>query len=159
MFRVLFLAMMFFCAQSSAQQVGPKSLQTQVVNSSGGINLLSSVALNASSSARTVTVNTNGYKNVTLCFQTTRAAYTSVSVTPTCSVDGGTTYSSIPSTFVDSGVGTNTAYSDTINSSVSFNMCLIYDINSCDKMKFVFAGTGAGSSDTVTAQARVGVSP
>lgn len=142
-------------AQSSA--VGSKQLRYQYRTVSGSYNLLSGVALNASSATRTITLATGGYDKIDVCFQATRSAYTDVQVTPTCSVDGGTNYSNIPSVSISSGTGTNSAYHDVVTTSSSVSMCFQYAANNCSHMKFVFSGSNAGSSDLLTAQATAGV--
>lgn len=121
-------------------------------------NMLNAVALNGAAGTRTLTLDTgsigDGYGRLLVVLDYTYGAATAVTVTPSCSSDGGTTYGQETSTSIASGTGTVSAYSDSYTTgAANKTLRLKYDVTGCDHYKLIFAGTGANGSDLVNVQA------
>lgn len=124
-------------------------------------NLLEAVALNGAAATRTVTLSladlnhaNRGFEKVVVVIDYTYGAATAVTVTPTLSIDGGTTYGSETSTSISSGTGTVSVYSDSYTTGAANALLrLSYDVAGCTHLKLVIAGTGANGSDLVDVQA------
>lgn len=126
--------------------------------------MLEAVALNASAGTRTLTLplstnfsrGTDGptYAKVKLVINYTYSAATTVVVTYTSSIDGGTTYGSETSTAIAAGAGTVSVYTDTYTTgSANAIIKLSYDVAGCTHAKFVFSGASAGAGDLINVQA------
>lgn len=121
----------------------------------GSVNLLDGIACNAAAAARTITLplgSTMARAEVFVYF--TYAAATSVSFTPTCSMDSGTTYANYTSRSCSSGTCTVSEMVDSNSTGgADFDVKLVYDTAACDNFKLVIACTGGGASDTFIVQA------
>jgi hypothetical protein len=113
--------------------------------------VLNAVAASAGASSRTIEIDTSGgWERLVLQIEYTQSAGSAVVVTPTYSLDGGTTYCQLTSTSVAAGAGTVSDYVDTHASGASENFGLAYDVAGYDKFKIVFSVTGGGASDLLS---------
>jgi hypothetical protein len=95
-----------------------------------------------------------GFEKLVVVIDYTYSAATTVTVTPTCSVDGGSTYASETSTAISAGAGTVSVYSDTYTTGAANAVLrLVYDVSGCTNYKLVFDGASAGAGDLVDVQA------
>lgn len=131
-------------------------------SSTNDYNLLEAVALNATAATRTITVPISqvqsrageGFEKLVVGVEFTYAAASTVVLTPTCSMDGGSTYFSETSTAIAAGAGTVSLYTDTYTTGgASASFRLVYDVSSCTHYKIVFSGASAGATDLVDVQA------
>jgi hypothetical protein len=117
--------------------------------------VLSAAALNGAAATRTVALLL-GKRFTRMTVQTTYtySAATSVSITPTVSIDGGSTYASKTSELITSGAAALSVYVQTLTGTASFVIVTTYDVEGCDYLKLVYAGGGApAAGDLITARA------
>jgi hypothetical protein len=114
---------------------------------------LDAVAASAAAAARTIELTVRGQARLVLKVDFTRSAGTAVVLTPTYSLDDGTTYASITSTTISSGAGALDVYTDTRTTSSSGIFGVAYDVRGYDKFKVLFAVTGGGAGDLLTVYA------
>lgn len=128
-----------------------------------GSGMLSGVALNATASTRTVTINLGdlpagrdgeGWGKLRFGIQHTNSAATTVTAQFTCSYDGTTYYRR---TTRSCASGTCSVYEQTDSNAVSGDQDfeLEYDIRGCAKIQILLGGASAGASDLVTTEAVV----
>lgn len=117
--------------------------------------ILSAVALNASSGTRTAIVTLNKrFTRITVVTDYTYSAATSVTWTPSKSIDGGTKYGSYTSKSVSSGTAAVSLYTETLTGTASFTTETTFDVEGVDKFKLVMSGGGSpGAGDLVTVNA------
>lgn len=129
-------------------------------------NKIESVALNATAALRTLTVEVaqvkrttgDGYEKLVVVVDFTWAAASTVVLTPTCSIDGGSTYASETSTSIAAGAGTVSPYADTYTTGgASAVFRVVYDVSGCTHYKIVFSGASAGATDLIDVQAALTV--
>jgi hypothetical protein len=160
------LAVLLFSSQALAW--APAAQVQRITNdaSANKYDLLAAVALNASAATRTITVPVaqarlstgDGYSRLIVGVDFTYAAATTVTLTPTCSLDGGTTYFSVTSTAITAGAGAVSLYVDTYTTSAaSAKFSVGYDVGACTHFKIVFGGASAGAGDLVDIQAALTV--
>ena len=154
---------MLLCT-SQALSYAPRAQVKRFVReaSSNDYNVLEAVALNAAAATRTYTVSagaltdapSDGFAKLVVVIDYTYSAATTVTVTPTCSLDGGSTYASETSTSIAAGAGTVSVYSDTYTTGgANAVLRLVYDVSGCTHYKLVFGGASAGAGDLVDVQA------
>ena len=133
----------------------PKTDTTVYVNpaSTNRYNLLEGVALNAAEATRTATVHLRRrWPSIKVNVFYTYGSATDVTATLKCSIDG-TNYAVIQSRAISAGVATLSDLVDTkTTSAASHDMQIMYGVAGCERAQVVFAGTGAGGSDTVNVQ-------
>lgn len=117
--------------------------------------VLSAAALNGAAATRTATIDLQKkYTRITVSTAYTYSAATSVTITPTTSIDGGTTYDSYTSEAITSGAAALSAYTETLTGTASFTIKRTYDVEGCDKLKLVYsAGGSPGAGDLITVKA------
>jgi hypothetical protein len=117
--------------------------------------ILSAVALNGAAGTRTATLTLDKrFTRCTVVDDYTYSAATSVTITPTVSIDGGTTYGNITSESISSGAAEQSSYVVTETGTASWTQRHSYDVEGCDKLKLVYAGGGTpGAGDLITAKA------
>lgn len=142
----------------------PRAQAVRVLNmaSTNDYNVLEAVALNASAATRTITTqvgtlgqggNGDGFAKLLVVIDYTYSAATTVTVLPSCSQDGGSTYGQETSTAIASGAGTVSAYSDTYTTGAASKILRLgYDVSGCTHYKLVFGGASADASDLVDVQ-------
>jgi hypothetical protein len=165
MFRVLALVLLL---PSTALAWAPAAQVQRLTkdSSTNDFNLLEGVALNATAALRTITVpiaqakaaTGEGYEKLVVVVDFTYNAATTVVLTPTCSIDGGSTYASETSTAITAGAGSVSIYADTYTTgAASAVFRVVYDVAGCTHYKIVFSGASAGASDLVDVQAALTV--
>lgn len=157
--RHLLAALLVIClaASAQAQTYEPRGSRFQYLNSStGSVNLLSGVALNASAGTRTITLLTGGWKKVSIFVQFTYNAATDVRLTCSASGDAGTNYGPIQTSSIASGTATLSDLVDVKAVTASKKFVVEYDVTTYDRLQCVFSGTSAGGSDLITVQAIAG---
>lgn len=136
----------------------PRARVRSLATSTGSAKLLDAVAGNASAASRTITIPIeDGWTEVALQIDTTRVAHTAITVTATCSLNGGVTYGNINSV-EGAGSGAYDVFSATWTkaSTASTSELFNFGVGLCDSMKFVVGLTTGGASDFLTAYVKVG---
>lgn len=136
-----------------ARTVLPHKFGTRVSGSEDRFKILDAVAASASAGARTAELKVAGYARLVLAVDFTRSAGTAVVITPTYSLDGGTTYASFTSEAVAAGAATVSPYVVTRTVSLSDIFGHALDVRGMDRVKLLFAVTGGGASDLLTVYA------
>lgn len=118
-------------------------------------NVLNAIALNGSAATRTAEINLGKrFTRITLVLNYTYSAATSVTLTPTKSIDGGTTYASYTSKAITSGTAAVSAYTEVVTGTASFIYETTFDVEGVDKFKIVMSGGGSpGAGDLLTVKA------
>ncbi len=138
----------------SATPVIRRKFGTRSAGATERFKALDGVAATASDGSRTVTLDVRGMARVVFVIEYTRGgAGTAVTLTPSVSLDEGTTYGRLTSTSVAAGAGTVSAYTDTYTSSATGTICVSYDVRGYDYFKVIFAITAGNGSDTLTVYA------
>ena len=117
--------------------------------------VLTAAALNGAVGTRTATITLNQrFTRFTVVTAYTYSAATSVSITPSYSIDGGSTFGSETSESVTSGAAALSVYVETLTGTASFTIRRTYDVEGCDAIKLIYAGGGSpDGSDLITATA------
>lgn len=152
-FLLFFMLAIAVPLQAQAAARSPKTL-TYKHTSGGSVTLLNGVALNATESSRTITLNTDGWSKLRVYLYYTYSAATDVRAVFSCSMDAGANFALLQTRAIASGVATLSDFVD-VKSTGSANQLIMleYDTRGCDKTKIVFSGTSAGAGDTVIVQA------
>jgi hypothetical protein len=125
-------------------------------------NLLEGVALNASAALRTITVpiaqvkaaGGDGFDKLVVAVEFTWAAASTVVLTPTLSIDGGSTYVADTNTVFTAGAGAIAARVDTYTTGgASATFRSTFDVPGCTHYKIVFSGASGGATDLIDVQA------
>jgi len=134
----------------------PRCRQLNV--SGGSVNLLSAVAGNATIATRTITIPvadgwTDGRIQVDI---TEGGTITAMTVTMTCSLNGGSTYGNI-NTIEPGSSGAINMYAATWTKPITTSSVETFDFDAsrCDSIKIVIGLTGGGASDFITAIGRL----
>ena len=119
-------------------------------------SVLSAVGLDGAAATRTVTMSVgSNYAKIRLRVAYTYSAATSVTLTPTCSLDG-TNFSSYTTRSCSGGACEMAPLTDVETGTSSFDYIYEYDVRGCQKFKVVFSGGGSpGAGDLITTQATV----
>jgi hypothetical protein len=116
--------------------------------------VLSAVALNGAAGTRTAIITLDKrFARVTVVTNYTRSSGTDVSITPSYSIDDGSTYGSETSEAITSGAAALSVYVETLTGTASFVIRRTYDVEGCDKLKLIYASTAAGAGDLITVNA------
>jgi hypothetical protein len=117
--------------------------------------VLSAVALNGAAATRTAEITLNKrFTRITLTQAYTYSAATSVTLTPSKSIDGGTTYGQYTSKSISDGVATVSAYTEVVTGTSSWAYETTLDVEGVDKLKIVYSGGGTpGAGDLLTVKA------
>jgi hypothetical protein len=117
--------------------------------------ILSAAALNGAAGTRTATLTLDKrFTRVTVVTAYTYSAATSVTITPSVSIDGGTTYGSITSESITSGSAELSPYTEVETGTASWTYARTYDVEGVDKLKLIYSGGGSpGAGDLITARA------
>lgn len=147
----LLLVVALFCTSGQAIAGKAANTFTRKVTSS---EMLSGAALNAAAASRTMTLTVDGnWAKLRLAVAYTYSAATSVTLTPTCSLDG-TNYDSYSTRGCSSGACEVHTMTDVVTGTANFNKIFEYDIKGCDFFKVVFSGGGSpGAGDLITTRA------
>jgi hypothetical protein len=142
----LVLGILLAPAVASAQTLAPYTRS----NNFGA--QLSGIALNASSATRTTTLTLNGqFASVVYQIDYTYSAATTVTMTCTNSLNGGSTYGGITITDLNAGTITKASAALTYTTgSASAVLVVELGAHGVDHQKCVFGGASAGSGDLVT---------
>ncbi len=128
---------------------------SKLLDATDFVAILSAAALNGAAGTRTATLDLGKrFTRVTVSIRYTYSAATSVTITPTTSIDGGTSYDNYTSELISSGAAALSAYTETLTGTASFQIKRGYDVEGCDYLKLVFSGGGSpGAGDLITARA------
>jgi uncharacterized protein with beta-barrel porin domain len=157
-------ALVTLLVASHAMAYAPAAQVVPYINdaATNKFNVLEGVALNATAATRTLTVQVSdvrktakdGYRKLIVVVKHTYSAATTLTATPTCSMDGGTTYASETSTSISAGAGTVSVYSDTYTTGAANSVLrLVYDVSGCTNYKVLFGGASGGAGDLINVQA------
>lgn len=117
--------------------------------------MLSAVPLNASAATRTITLTTQkNWAKLRVRVAYTYSAATSVTLTPTCSLDG-TNYTAPVTRVCTAGSCEAAPHTDIENGTANFDLMWDYDVRGCANFKIVFSGGSPGAGDLITTQASV----
>lgn len=115
---------------------------------------LNAVALNASSTARTLTLPLErAYKKVKIQVAFTRVAYTAVTFSVSCNIDPALVQRPEQTRACESGICELYDWVDTKTIATSFGATINYDVEGCDTFTLLVGSTSGGGSDNVTAYA------
>lgn len=118
-------------------------------------NVLSAVALNGAVGTLTAVITlSKKWTRVTLAQSYTYSAATSVTLTPTKSLDNGTTYVNYTSKAITAGTAAVSKYVETTTGTASWGYETTLDVEGIDKLKLVYsAGGSPGAGDLLTVYA------
>lgn len=112
--------------------------------------ILDGVALNATASARTLTLPLDQkFNRVKVTIELTRSAATTLDATVSGTLGGGSTAAEIQSGAISSGVRTLSDLSDSKTVAGSVNIITEFDVAGLDSLELVFSGTSGGGSDLI----------
>lgn len=125
-----------------------KKLGTKVGDTA--VKALAAIALNATAATRTVRARVAGLSEILVSVVLTQSAATNVTIAPSLSQDGGTTYARATTQSVAAD-GTITVAPATYTRAVSGseNFAVSIAVAGADYVELVFAGASAGANDKV----------
>lgn len=117
--------------------------------------ILTAVALNGAAGTRTAIITLNKrFARVTLVQSYTYSAATSVTLTPSKSIDGGTVYASYTSKAITAGAAAVSPYTEVATGTASWIYETTLDVEGVDAIKLVYsAGGSPGAGDLLTVRA------
>jgi hypothetical protein len=108
--------------------------------------------LDAASNTCTVTLADKGFAKGQLFidFDYTDGSSISLTVTPWCSNDGGTTYFRYTSRAISAGAGTLSLFADTLaTGDADIKFMVEYDVRACDSVQFVITDANGSSNESI----------
>lgn len=146
--RLLLIFALLSPSPAMAQTEAPlNTVRTFKVN--GAFEVLDDVALNAAAGTRTYTaLLKKAYTKLTVLVFYTWATGTTVTITPSVSIDG-TRFAPMQTRACAAGVCTLNPWVDTKNVTASIDFTAEFDVSGAEQFELVFGGAGVGGSDLV----------